>query len=288
MRFADGEIDVLVCTTIIENGLDIPNANTIIINRADKFGLAQLYQLRGRVGRSARRGHCYLLYDKNQALSFDARRRLHAIMESSEELGAGFRIAMRDLEIRGAGDLLGARQHGQIDSVGFDLYTRLLAQAINEARRKKDMFEEADERGRELRAETRRRRPTPPQPTPNSPRAYHSTDESAFDLNDPLAPPVTLDLPIDAKIPDSYIEEEDLRLQIYRRIAGLTSRRSHRRDAQELIDRFGADARPSRCRKRWRTCSSRSASRCWRSAPACRRSAASSTSSCCAPRRWRT
>ena len=124
MRFADGEIDVLVCTTIIENGLDIPNANTIIINRADRLGLAQLYQLRGRVGRSSRRGYCYLLYDKNMPLSFDARRRLSAIIESSEELGAGFRIAMRDLEIRGAGDLLGARQHGQIDSVGFDLYTR--------------------------------------------------------------------------------------------------------------------------------------------------------------------
>ncbi len=143
MRFADGDIDVLVATTIIENGLDIPNANTIIINRADHFGLAQLYQLRGRVGRSAQRGHCYLLYEKHKPLSYDARRRLSAIMESSEELGAGFRIAMRDLEIRGAGDLLGARQHGHIDSVGFDLYTRLLAQAINEARRKKNRFEEA-------------------------------------------------------------------------------------------------------------------------------------------------
>ncbi len=125
-RFAQGEFDVLVATTIIENGLDIPNANTIIINRADHFGLAQLYQLRGRVGRSAQRGHCYLLYEKHNPLSFDSRRRLAAIMESSEELGAGFRIAMRDLEIRGAGDLLGARQHGHIDSVGFDLYTRLL------------------------------------------------------------------------------------------------------------------------------------------------------------------
>ncbi|MFZ1769842.1 MAG: transcription-repair coupling factor, partial [Caldilinea sp.] len=143
MRFADGDIDVLVATTIIENGLDISNANTIIINRADHFGLAQLYQLRGRVGRSAQRGHCYLLYDKHKPLSYDARRRLEAILESSEELGAGFRIAMRDLEIRGAGDILGARQSGHIDSVGFDLYTRLLAQAINEARRKKDRFEKA-------------------------------------------------------------------------------------------------------------------------------------------------
>ncbi|MFN8468504.1 MAG: helicase-related protein [Caldilineaceae bacterium] len=101
MRFADGDVDVLVATTIIENGLDIPNANTIIINRADHFGLAQLYQLRGRVGRSAQRGYCYLLYDRNAVLSYDARRRLSAVLESSEELGAGFRIAMRDLEIRG-------------------------------------------------------------------------------------------------------------------------------------------------------------------------------------------
>ncbi len=142
-RFAEGEFDVLVATTIIENGLDIPNANTMIINRADHFGLAQLYQLRGRVGRSAQRGHCYLLYDKHVSLSYDARRRLSAIMESSEELGAGFRIAMRDLEIRGAGDLLGARQHGHMDSIGFDLYTRLLAQAINEAKRKKVRFDQA-------------------------------------------------------------------------------------------------------------------------------------------------
>ena len=143
IAFADGEADVLVATTIIENGLDIPNANTIIINRADNFGLAQLYQLRGRVGRSTQRGHCYLLYDRHGVLSFDARRRLNAIMESSEELGAGYRIAMRDLEIRGAGELLGARQHGNIDSIGFDLYTRLIAQSINELRRKKERFEKA-------------------------------------------------------------------------------------------------------------------------------------------------
>ncbi len=239
MQFADGEIDVLVSTTIIENGLDIPNANTIIINRSDKLGLAQLYQLRGRVGRSSRRGYCYLLYDKNMPLSFDARRRLSAIIESSEELGAGFRIAMRDLEIRGAGDLLGARQHGQIDSVGFDLYTRLLAQAINEAQRKKEVFEKAvrsEERastgsatgagGEEVIATQ------PPH------EAYHSTD-TAFDISDPLAAPVTLDLPVDAKIPTYYIEDEDLRLQIYRRVAGLTSNEAIDEMRRELIDRFG-------------------------------------------------
>lgn len=243
MQFADGEVDVLVCTTIIENGLDIPNANTIIINRSDKLGLAQLYQLRGRVGRSSRRGYCYLLYDKNMPLSFDARRRLSAIIESSEELGAGFRIAMRDLEIRGAGDLLGARQHGQIDSVGFDLYTRLLAQAINEAQRKKDVFDKAvrsEEReagGKDIVAAPQPDSPTTPQPH----EAYHSTD-TAFDINDPLAAPVTLDLPVDAKIPTYYIEDEDLRLQIYRRVAGLTSTEAIDEMRRELIDRFGIDS----------------------------------------------
>ena len=133
LAFAEGEYDVLVCTSIIESGLDIPNANTIIINRADMFGLAQLYQLRGRVGRSAVRAYAYMLVDKYKALSEEARRRLEAIQEASE-LGAGFRIAMHDLEIRGAGELLGSRQHGHIAAVGFDLYTRLLAQAVNEAR----------------------------------------------------------------------------------------------------------------------------------------------------------
>ncbi len=238
--FAEGDYDVLVATTIIENGLDIPNANTMIINRADHFGLAQLYQLRGRVGRSAQRGHCYLLYDKNTALSYDARRRLSAIMESSEELGAGFRIAMRDLEIRGAGDLLGARQHGHIDSVGFDLYTRLLAQAINEARRKKQRFDQAiqlQERNGDEDQADEQREPLPPKTA----IAQRLTDlEGPFDLTDPLAPPVLLDLPIEAKIPESYIAEESIRLQMYRRIAGMTHVESIDEMRKELIDRFGS------------------------------------------------
>lgn len=263
MRFADGDIDVLVATSIIENGLDIPNANTIIINRANHFGLAQLYQLRGRVGRSAQRGHCYLLYDRNTTLSYDARRRLQAILESSEELGAGFRIAMRDLEIRGAGELLGARQHGHIDSVGFDLYTRLLAQAINEARRKKDRFEKAvneQENGQPSTANDQL--PTEAaaaadtsltvdnsqltidnSPFPDSPAPILASDEDPvpFDLEDPLAPPVILDLPIDAKIPSWYIEDETLRLQLYRRIAGITHPETLDEMRHELVDRFGKD-----------------------------------------------
>ena len=133
LTFAGGGYDVLVCTTIIESGLDIPNANTIVIDRADALGLAQLYQLRGRIGRSARRAYAYLLYRRRDRLSDVARKRLQAIFNASE-LGAGFQIALADLEIRGAGNILGAEQHGHIAAVGFDLYTRLLAEAVEEQR----------------------------------------------------------------------------------------------------------------------------------------------------------
>src|SRR5207249_2930987 len=120
---------ILLCTTIIESGLDIPNVNTIVINQADRLGLSQLYQLRGRVGRGAHRAYAYLLYDRNHSLSETAQKRLQAIFEATE-LGAGFQIALRDLEIRGAGNLLGAEQSGHIGAVGFDLYVRLLADAV--------------------------------------------------------------------------------------------------------------------------------------------------------------
>ncbi|MBX3010143.1 MAG: transcription-repair coupling factor [Caldilineaceae bacterium] len=245
IAFSEGEYDILIATTIIENGLDIPNANTIIINRADHFGLAQLYQLRGRVGRSAQRGHCYLLYDKHTTLSYDARRRLAAIMESSEELGAGFRIAMRDLEIRGAGELLGARQHGNIDSVGFDLYTRLLAQAINDAKRKKDRFEKAVQQGTDgdeaAVAEPIAPVPSATTPTPPASQPVAEVPDTPFDIDDPLAPPVQLDLPLDAQLPQRYIADEGLRLQLYRRIAGVTHLETLDEMRQELIDRFGKD-----------------------------------------------
>ncbi len=129
IAFADGAAEVLVCTTIIESGLDIPNANTIIIDRADTLGLAQLYQLRGRVGRSSRRAYAYLLYRRRERLSEEARKRLQAIFNASE-LGAGFQIALSDLEIRGAGNILGGEQSGHMAAVGFDLYSRLLADAV--------------------------------------------------------------------------------------------------------------------------------------------------------------
>ncbi len=133
LDFSEGRFDVLVCTTIIESGLDIPNANTIIIVRADTFGLAQLYQLRGRVGRSDRRAHAYLLHRRGMPLSPIARKRLHAIFSASD-LGAGYQIALSDLEIRGAGNILGAEQHGFMAAVGFEMYTRLLAEAVDTLR----------------------------------------------------------------------------------------------------------------------------------------------------------
>lgn len=211
-RFANGEIDVLVCTNIIESGLDIPNANTIIINKADHFGLAQLYQLRGRVGRGAVRAYAYLLYDRAKDLTPEARRRLEAIVEASE-LGAGFQVAMRDLELRGAGELLGTRQHGHIAAIGFDLYCRLLAQAIQEARERMSRGETASSQERE--------------------------DGHRTLLDNPIAPTVSLDLPLAAALPESYVPDTSLRLQLYRRMAGLTSVRQVDDMEKELADRFG-------------------------------------------------
>ena len=133
VEFGAGEYDVLLCTTIIESGLDLPNVNTIIINNANQFGLAQLYQLRGRVGRSANRAFAYFLYDRNRAISEAAQKRLAAIFEAAE-LGSGFQIALRDLEIRGAGNLLGAEQSGHIAAVGFDLFSKLVGEAVESLR----------------------------------------------------------------------------------------------------------------------------------------------------------
>lgn len=208
-EFAAGDHDILVCTSIIESGIDIPNANTIIINRADRFGLAQLYQLRGRVGRSTVRAYAYLLYDQNAPLSDEARKRLQTIKEASE-LGAGFRVAMRDLEIRGAGDVLGTRQHGHISDVGFDLYCRLLARAIQELREKKP------------KEDATTREAAPPALTPSP---------------EPMGP--TIDLPLDALLSQEYVTEDTLRLGMYRRMAGLTTLEQVEEMRQELEDRFG-------------------------------------------------
>jgi transcription-repair coupling factor (superfamily II helicase) len=212
LEYAAGNVDVLVCTSIIESGLDIPNANTLIVNRADRFGLAQLYQLRGRVGRGARRAYAYLLHPPLSSLSETARQRLETIAEATE-LGAGFRIAMRDLEIRGAGELLGARQHGHIAAVGFDLYTRLLARAVQKARAR------------------------------DQTSAISATDEEAEEatasLVQPLEQAVQINLPIDAYLPETYVSDGALRLRLYRRLAGLISDDEIDDLRAELLDRFG-------------------------------------------------
>ena len=143
LAFMEGEFDVLVSTTIIESGLDIPNANTIIINNANNFGLSDLHQMRGRVGRSNKKAFCYLLAPPAYSLTSDARKRLNAL-EQFSDLGSGFNIAMRDLDIRGAGDLLGAEQSGFISDIGFDMYQKILDEAIKELKEEefKDLYQE--------------------------------------------------------------------------------------------------------------------------------------------------
>jgi transcription-repair coupling factor (superfamily II helicase) len=195
LEFSQGKIDILVSTTIIESGLDIPNVNTLIVNDADRLGLAQLYQLRGRVGRGTNRAYAYFLYSKGKRLTPQAHRRLKTIFEATE-LGAGFRIAMRDLEIRGAGNLLGAEQSGQIGAVGFDLYCRLLQEAVGELR------------------DGEIERALPPQPP-------------------------AIDLPMRAYIPEEYVNDLDMRLTIYQRLAKLSTSKQVAEMAEELKDRFG-------------------------------------------------
>ncbi|QTN01264.1 transcription-repair coupling factor [Sediminibacillus dalangtanensis] len=193
--FLEGESDVLVSTTIIETGVDIPNVNTLIVYDADKMGLSQLYQLRGRVGRSNRVAYSYFTYQQDKVLTEVAEKRLQAIKEFTE-LGSGFKIAMRDLSIRGAGNLLGAQQHGFIDSVGFDMYSQMLKEAVD-ARKAGKTVEEA----------------------------------KPFE--------VELDLDLDAYIPDSYIDDEKQKIDMYKRFQAIDSQEAIFDLREELLDRFG-------------------------------------------------
>jgi transcription-repair coupling factor (superfamily II helicase) len=202
--FADGRTHILLCTNIVESGLDISNANTIIVDRADHFGLADLYQLRGRVGRSTTQAYAYFLYDRHTAMTPEARERLETLREVAG-IGAGYLIAMRDLELRGAGDILGPRQSGQVASVGLDLYTRLLAREVSTLRAVRD--------GTAL-----------PEPEPT---------------------PVTIDLPLTIGLPQDYIGDQPLRLQMYRRVASLDSEEKIRQFEDELTDRFGKLPQPA-------------------------------------------
>jgi transcription-repair coupling factor (superfamily II helicase) len=199
-QFTAGQIDVLLCTSIIESGLDIPNANTLIIDRADTFGLAQLYQLRGRVGRGAQRAFAYLFRDKRRAPTPEGEERLEVLADNSQ-LGAGYSIAMRDLEMRGAGDLLGTRQSGYIAAVGFHLYTKLLSQAVKAMR------------------------------SDSSLPVGTSVDAPSLHIN--------VELPLSSEISASYIPDQELRLKLYRRIASLRSETEIAQTEIEFADRFG-------------------------------------------------
>ncbi|MBQ6258105.1 MAG: DEAD/DEAH box helicase, partial [Lachnospiraceae bacterium] len=190
--FINRRIDVLVSTTIIEIGLDISNVNTIIIHDSDRLGLSQLYQLRGRVGRSNRTAYAFLMYTKDKMLKEVAEKRLSAIREFTE-LGSGFKVAMRDLEIRGAGNLLGEAQSGHMAAVGYDLYVKMLSEAV------------AMEKG--------------------------EGEASYFDTS--------IDLSVDAFIPDNYIKDSGQKLEAYKRIAGIRSEDDKSEVVDELIDRFG-------------------------------------------------
>ena len=199
VTFTNGEVDVLVCTTIIESGLDIPNANTLIVDRADRFGLSQLYQLRGRVGRGSHRAYTYLLIPRRKRITEAAGKRLKAILEAAE-LGAGFRIAMRDLEIRGAGNILGSEQSGHVHAVGFELYTQILNDAVAEVKAGEgDAVAAQDQTKRQVR--------------------------------------VSMSLP--AQIPESYVSHLPTRLAIYQRLTGIKGRREVEDVRDELRDRFG-------------------------------------------------
>ena len=193
--FIDGTIDVLVSTTIIETGLDIPNVNTMIIHDSDKMGLSQLYQLRGRVGRSNKTAYAFLMYKRDKMLKEIAEKRLAAIKEFTD-LGSGFKIAMRDLEIRGAGNLLGKKQSGHMAAVGYDLYCKMLGEAV---------------------------------------KVRKGEDDGIV----PDMPGTSIDLDVSAYIPDNYILNEDQKLEIYKRIAGIENQTEFDEMKDELIDRFG-------------------------------------------------
>lgn len=203
--FIEGKFDILISTTIVESGLDIPNANTIIINEANKYGLSELHQMRGRVGRSNRKAFCYLIAPPDISLTTDAKKRLKA-MEEFSDLGSGFHIALKDLDIRGAGDLLGGEQSGFIGEIGYEMYNRILSEAIQELKEEHfaDLFQDEIKKRKAI-----------------------------------LVEDVHIDLDLDIKIPEVYIPSISERLNFYRKIAFSNKEEEFRNIQIELIDRFG-------------------------------------------------
>ena len=193
VEFIEGEYDILVCTTIIETGMDISNVNTIIIDDSDKMGLSQLYQLRGRVGRSDRTAFAYLTYERNKVLSEIADKRLKAVKEFTE-FGSGFKIAMRDLEIRGAGNILGSQQSGHLEAIGYDLYVKMMERTLN--------------------------------------RITHNEErEDDFET--------VIEIDVNGHIPVRYIEDEEQKIEIYKKISVIENRDDISDVTEEIIDRFG-------------------------------------------------
>ena len=207
LDFMEGKYDVLVSTTIVESGVDVPNANTIFINDAQKFGMADLHQMRGRVGRSNRKAFCYLITPPFDMMTSDARKRLEAI-EQFSDLGSGFQIAMKDLEIRGAGDLLGAEQSGFINEMGFETYQKLMQEALEELQNEddfQDLFENEEDRK----------------------KLFKSQKE------------VNIDTDFELMLPDSYVNSTEERLSLYQKLAEIQSKDELQKFENELIDRFG-------------------------------------------------
>ena len=203
--FVEGKYDILVCTTIIENGVDMPNVNTLIVENADRFGLSQLYQIKGRVGRSDRQAYAYITYNADAPINEEASKRLNALREFTE-LGSGVRIAMRDLEVRGAGSLLGAEQHGQMDVIGYELYCRLLDEEVRLLKSGKDEVLDTDVL-----------------------TGHSESAEKGF----------TVEVDYDAYIPSSYIQDEAARMSCYRRIGDISSFESYSDFIDEVTDRYG-------------------------------------------------
>lgn len=207
LDFMEGKYDVLVSTTIVESGVDVPNANTIFINDAQKFGMADLHQMRGRVGRSNRKAFCYLITPPYDMMTADARKRLEAI-EQFSDLGSGFQIAMKDLEIRGAGDLLGAEQSGFINEMGFETYQKIMQEALEELQNDEEfenLFENEEERK----------------------KLFKSTKE------------VNIDTDFELMLPDSYVSSTEERLLLYQKLAEIPHRDELQKFENELVDRFG-------------------------------------------------
>ena len=209
MDFIYGDFDVLVATSIVESGVDIPNVNTIIIDDADRFGLSDLHQLRGRVGRSDRKAYCYLLSRPDEMLSSDARRRLRAIEEFSD-LGSGFNIAMQDLDIRGAGNLLGAEQSGFIADIGFETYQKIMNEAIAELR-----AEGLDVAG------------------------LSHEEQQAVEHTMGYVDDVVIELGVEAELPENYVRQQAERLRLYRELDSLRDEAALTAFGERLTDRFG-------------------------------------------------